>query len=63
MNPIVIDKENAISSIQEILILISKWKTLEVKEIDTYSEKIEKSLNNAIKEHKNWEFETLLTIK
>jgi len=63
MNTIVINKENAISSVQEILVLISQWKTLEVKELDTYSEKIEKSLNNAIKEYENWEYETLLTIK
>lgn len=60
MNTIVINKDNALSSVQKIIKLISSGKRLRVEEIkEDYNPKIQKSLDRALKEYKRGEFTTL----
>ena len=65
MNTLIINKENALLSVQKIIKLVSSGKRLRVEEIkENYNhEKIKKSLDKALKEYENWEFQTLLIVK
>lgn len=58
MNPIVIDKENALISVQKIIKLVSSWRRLKVEEINEwdYNPKIQKSLDKALKEYESWDY-------
>jgi len=58
METILVNKENALLSVQKIIKLVSSGKKLEVREIKEHynHEKIQKSLNRALKEYERWEF-------
>lgn len=68
MATIIIDKDNALDSVQKILKLVSAWKRLEVK-VESQKSKVlpkidvQKSYKKALKEYENGEFTTLLTVK
>ena len=58
MNTIIINQENAISSVQKILKLVSSGKRLEVREISIWDNnpKVKKSLERAKKEYEKGNF-------
>ena len=58
MNPIVIDKENALLSVQKIIKLVSSGKRLEVRELNIWdnNEKVRKNLAKAKKEYEKGNF-------
>jgi hypothetical protein len=60
MNPMIIDKENALLSVQEIITLVSNWKILKVTiEDETFKyEKIKKNYEQALKDYEEWNFIT-----
>ncbi|MDD3793610.1 MAG: hypothetical protein PHI37_02270 [Candidatus Gracilibacteria bacterium] len=64
MHPILVDKENALSSVQKIIKLVSSGKVLRIEEVKkSPNPKMQKSLDNALKEYEKGEYTTLLSIK
>lgn len=59
MTILTIDKDNAVSSMQKILKLVSSWKRLEIIIKEEKSKiDINKSYENALKEYNDWKITT-----
>lgn len=62
MATLTIDKDNAVSSMQKILKLVSSWKRLEIIIKEEKSKiDINKSYENALKEYSDWKITTRFT--